>query len=513
MEGFIHFILSPIFWIPAIAVLGFFIYKNRRKTDEMKILDAEPVLLLLEIPRTNDKKELAAEQLFASLHGILRDNNELKIAGGVQEHLSFEIISTAGQIRFYVWVPKILQNFVEGQIYSQYPSVQIHEATEDYADHYPNYPINFSAELSLIEDEALPIKTFDSFEVDPLAGITGTLAKLDPSHNEELWIQILTRPIADDWHKTTTDEWVKKVKSGKQKPLFGNGINIDWKWLIGVLGALWRPPEAGDYSSTATEVKVELSERDKTRIAKAEEKATKLGYEVKIRLAYLGQTEIDAKLNMQALVGTFKQFNSTNLNGFKMSEGNFGPSSLEAYKLRRFADHGFILNISELASVYHLPHTSVETPNIVWANSKTAEPPAKLPVLTGHPYEDEKISAFGLTNFRGINHQFGLLRRDRSRHVYIIGQTGAGKSGLLELLALSDVFCNHGYCIIDPHGVTRAAGERQLAAGRDLYDGVCRLQITSPTDLLDADHLAFAVPCLEPVVAQHAPRLDLIQRR
>ncbi|MBR0465182.1 type IV secretion system DNA-binding domain-containing protein [Candidatus Saccharibacteria bacterium] len=72
--------------------------------------------------------------------------------------------------------------------------------------------------------------------------------------------------------------------------------------------------------------------------------------------------------------------------------------------------------------------------------------------MTGEVANDENISAFGLTNFRGINHQFGLLRRDRSRHMYIIGQTGAGKSGLLELLALSDIFYNQGYCIIDPHG-------------------------------------------------------------
>ncbi|MBR0480823.1 type IV secretion system DNA-binding domain-containing protein [Candidatus Saccharibacteria bacterium] len=120
--------------------------------------------------------------------------------------------------------------------------------------------------------------------------------------------------------------------------------------------------------------------------------------------------------------------------------------------MRQFTDHGFVLNISELASVYHLPHTSVETPNIVWATSKTAEPPAKLPLITGNQATDNEISAFGLTNFRGINHQFGMLRRDRSRHVYIIGQTGAGKSGLLELFALSDTFCNQGYCIIDPHG-------------------------------------------------------------
>lgn len=115
-------------------------------------------------------------------------------------------------------------------------------------------------------------------------------------------------------------------------------------------------------------------------------------------------------------------------------------------------DRGFILNIEELASVFHLPHTNVETPNIVWASTKTAEPPAKLPIITGNDAIDENISAFGLTNFRGINHQFGMLRTDRSRHVYIIGQTGAGKSGTLELFALSDIFHGQGYAIIDPHG-------------------------------------------------------------
>ena len=446
MEAVIHFILMPIFWIPVVGVLAFLTYRNYKKLNQLKVLNVDSVLLMLEIPRENDKKELAAEQLFASLHGILRDKQELRNSGGVQEHLSFEIVSTAGQIRFYVWVPKVLQSFVEGQIYSQYPTVQIYKMNEDYVDERAKYPVAYSTELGLTENEALPIKTFDTFEVDPLAGITGTLAKLSADKSEELWIQILARPIADDWHKNTTDKWIERVKSGK-KPLF-SGV-IDWKWIVEILGALFRPPAGGTGSDVPT---VELSERDKGRIAKAEEKATKLGYEVKVRLAYLGQTEVDAKLNMQALVGTFKQYNSTNLNGFRQLGGSFNKGDLDAYKLRQFTGRGFILNISELASVYHLPHTSVETPNIVWASSKTAEPPAKLPVLTGDPNEDENVSAFGLTNFRGINHQFGLLRRDRSRHVYIIGQTGAGKSGLLELMALSDVFYDQGYCIIDPHG-------------------------------------------------------------
>ena len=439
----LHFLLMPIVWLPIVAILGFLTYQNHKKINQLKILNVDSVLLMLEIPKNNDKQELSAEQMFASLHGILRDAESLKNSGGIQEHLSFEVVSTGGQIRFYVWTPKAQQSFVEGQIYAQYPTVQIHAVDKDYVDNRNNHEIIYTTELGLTENTALPIKTFESFEVDPLAGITGTLAKLDPDHSEELWIQILTRPIADSWHKDT-DNWIKILKSGKSALSF---LNIDLSWLVQIFSALWTPPTGG-----STETKVELSERTKSQITAAEQKATKLGYEVKIRLAYLGNSEINAKLNMQALVGTFKQFNSTNLNGFKQLGGSFNKEDLDAYKMRQFTGSGFILNISELASVYHLPHTSVETPNIVWATSKTAEPPAKLPLITGIASNDENISAFGLTNFRGINHQFGMLRRDRSRHVYIIGQTGAGKSGLLELFALSDIFYNQGYCIIDPHG-------------------------------------------------------------
>jgi len=429
-------------WMPIVAVLVFLTWRNYRRIEEFT--PVESVLLVLEIPRTNDKQELAAEQLFASLHGILRDNKELRLSGRQQEHISFEIASVNGQIRFYVWVPKTLQSFVEGQIYSQYPTVQIHQANEDYTEHERDHEVAYSTELTLTTDEFLPIRTFQNFEVDPLAGVTGTLAKLETT-GEELWIQVLARPIPDDWQHAA-DRYINNIKSGRglSLPVLGGSM----QWIVGILGALWQPPEQGVGQSTA----VELSDRDKTRISEAEKKATKLGYEVKIRLVYMGESSTNAKLRMQALVGTFKQFNSTNLNGFRAVKGAFGKEFLEKYRKRAFYGDGFILNIEELASVFHLPHTNVETPNIVWASAKTAEPPSKLPVLTGNDANDDQISAFGVTNFRGISHQFGMLRYDRSRHVYIIGQTGAGKSGLLELFALSDIFHNQGYAIIDPHG-------------------------------------------------------------
>lgn len=436
---FFTIILQWYVWVPVVVLLGYLTWRNNRQVDVLREVESE--LLILEIPRANDKSELAAEQMFASLHGILRDARELKINDGYQEHLSFEIASVGGQIQFYVWTPRALRNFVESQIYSQYPTVQIRTATADYTAHEQQHNVVYTAEVVLAESEFLPIKTFQSFEVDPLAGITGTLAKLEDT-DDEIWIQILVRPVADDWHKAS-DAWVKRVRGGG---FFGEAFHPKARWFSQFLMALWQPPEGN--MTTVTE----LSDRDKTRIAEAEKKAAKLGYQVKIRVAYLGDSTTDARLRMQAIIGTFKQYNSTNLNGFTMSHDSFRKEDLNRYKLRLFADRGFLLNIEEMASVFHLPHTNVETPNIVWASNKTAEPPNRLPVLTGHAADDENISAFGLTNFRGINHQFGMLRSDRSRHVYIIGQTGAGKSGLLELFALSDIYHNQGYAIIDPHG-------------------------------------------------------------
>ena len=454
----LNFLLQWYVWLPIVLILGFLTWRNWRKVEAA--MDVEADLLVLEIPKTNDKKELAAEQLFASLHGILRDKAELKANGGIQEHLSFEIASVNGQIRFYAWVPRTLRSFVESQIYSQYPTVQIYDAEEDYVAHERQHDVVHTAEITLTDNEMLPIKTFQSFEVDPLAGITGTLAKLETT-GDEIWVQMLVRPIADSWHKES-ERWVKAVK-GNTKSTSGTALT----WIAGVINALAKPPE----DSPKTTIAKELSERDKTRVSEAEKKATKLGYQVKIRIAYLGESTTSARQYMQAIVGTFKQFNSTNLNGFKVTGASFRKEDLAKYRQRTFGRGAYILNIEELASVFHLPHTNVETPNIVWASSKTAEPPAKLPIITGNPAVDENISAFGLTNFRGITHQFGMLRTDRSRHVYIIGQTGAGKSGTLELFALSDIFHGQGYAIIDPHG-DFAVNNMRFIPGSRLQDVV-----------------------------------------
>jgi hypothetical protein len=436
-------------WVVVVAVLLFLVWQNTRKRHWID--QTEHVLLLVEVPKDNEKKELSAEQMFAALHGILRPKTDLAKEGSVQEHISFEIVSVNNQIQFYVWAPKHLKDFVEGQIYAQYPSVHISEAPEDYARKELGDRVAFGTELTLTKSEVLPIKTFVSFEVDPLAGITAVLAKLEEMGGE-MWVQILARPVDDSW-QDKGEKYVRNVQAGIQHDflhlIMRELIELPVYVLSNFIPGLAGPGKEGEKKKEEKK-EDKLTTGQSTVIKAVEEKITKLGYGVKVRIAYLGPDQATARSRLQAIVGAFKQFNTTNLNGFTTTHYYDGPGFLDEYRARLFLGHGFTLNIEELASIYHLPHTSVETPNMVWTTTKTAEPPSNLPSETLTAQED--VSLFGQTNFRGQHIKFGIKREDRGRHLYIIGQTGTGKSGLLKLLSLSDIYHNHGMAIIDPHG-------------------------------------------------------------
>lgn len=406
--------------------------------------DDEGVVLLLQVPRTNDKKELAAEQMFASLQGLLVIPAQGFMKPAKRERLSFEIAVRAKRIGFYVWVPRYLKDYVEEQIYAQYPTVHISEV-EDYTSpgEQEAYPIQLVTELKFVGNNALPIKTFQSFEVDPLAAITATLAKF--TENEEAWLQMLIKPADTHWHKSS-EKYISGIKGGSSTT------------TTGLMSALWKPPEV----KTET---AKLSDYETTRASAAQEKSQKLAYETQLRIVYRGNTSTQqAQLQMQSIIASYKQFNSTYLNGFEAKRIIDDPFLVAHYRSRAFNRGGFICNIEEVATLYHLPHTNVETPFILWATSQTAEPPANLPVVL--PETQDSLSPIAATNFRGHNTMFGVPRSDRGRHLYIIGQTGTGKSGMLELLTISDIYSPYGFAVIDPHGDYAQAILRRIPAER-----------------------------------------------
>ena len=419
--------------------------KRQNKKQEVTESPAEGVVLLLQVPRTNEQKELAAEQMFASLHGLLTlpvDRSSFFGPTSKRERLSFEIAVINKRIGFYVWVPDYLKGFVEEQIYAQYPAVQISEVPDYTMTEEKQFPTTLVTELKLVTNDVLPIKTFQSFEVDPLAAITATLAKFD--EDEEAWVQLLVKPAASDWHHKS-ERYLAKLRVSKTS-------------TSGLLTALWAPLE------TKTEA-TKLAEHEQLRASNAETKSQKLAFETQIRIIYRGKAqEQEAKLRLQSIVASYKQFNTTYLNGFETKRVINDPLLVTAYQARDFVHKGFSLNIEEVATLYHLPHTNVETPYILWASSQTGEPPANLPIITNEHRTD--VSPVAATNFRGHNTIFGMPRTDRSRHLYILGQTGVGKSGLLELLTISDIFSPYGFAVIDPHGDYAQNVLRRIPADR-----------------------------------------------
>ncbi|KXK27090.1 MAG: hypothetical protein TR69_WS6001001116 [candidate division WS6 bacterium OLB20] len=175
-------VCSTILILGAAAVLaGRYFYLRSSINEEL----LEQVVLLISVPTKNDKTPLAAEQLFQSLHGILRES------GKASSQYSFEIIATQSGIFFIAVCPRRYREFLENQIYSQYPQAQIRQI-QDYAAAQKHTSMPYAAsELGLGREFYLPIKTFTNFTVDPLASITGAVSKLSPGY--EAWIQLIAR--------------------------------------------------------------------------------------------------------------------------------------------------------------------------------------------------------------------------------------------------------------------------------------------------------------------------------
>lgn len=391
--------------------------------------------LQIDVPRNNEKTPLSAEQFFASLHGILRDDPVM------QEHVGFEIVASSNAIHFFVFVPVHLQEFVEGQLYAQYPDVHI-SRVEDYSRQVAISGLAIAqTKLMMTKDPVYPIRTFMNFEVDPLAGITAVLSKL--GLNEQVWLQFCVRPLSDNWQKRGLSH-VKDVRSGKKQI---GALASGGKLVMSVAREIASPGS----STPSADKPVELSGPVSEALSGIEAKITKLGYEVIIRVLAIGETEQDARTRIQSVVGAFKQFNSTNMNGFNTGAVTVNDTKAWGeYLSRSFEEKGLIFNTEELASVFHFPNMSVETPNLAWAGSKKGEAPADLPIKGETAEED--ITLVGKTDFRNTEKIFGIKLLDRMQHVYIIGKSGGGKSKLMLNMITDDIMEGRGVIVVDPHG-------------------------------------------------------------
>lgn len=503
----IYILVFIIAFVSAVFILfGFVDFQVRRRSKKQK-----HTVLAIRVPKTSEVGPIVAEQIFATLHGFYHKLSWLDILRGrSQDRVSFEIANTNRQIKFYIWFPTKLRNLVEGQIYAQYPNAEIEEVV-DYATAEisvakntgqkektvilrgqslpPRKPefmqINLArnavgAELGLEDPVIYPIKRYQQFEdkltriaVDPIAGMTATLAKLHNS-DDQIWIQVIVQPMDMKW-RIIYLKCLRIVTKG----IFGNietfkkayirlFITRDWRlkmllfplyiyfWFRGVTSGI-KKVSLGmlDDDKTQTEdLREEMSMRHEreTDINAAMDKISKLLFEATIRIVYipLKSDRETALVKVREVAGSFKQFNIPHLNGFKIKRIEEGDIIARKYQKREL-QREMVFNNEELATIYHLPHMSVSTPNIAWVRSKKMEPPVDLPTQLNSE-GDDAFTLLGKTNFRGSSQEFGIKSGDRRRHIYIIGKTGMGKSTLLENMIFSDIQSGKGLAVVDPHG-------------------------------------------------------------
>lgn len=435
-------ILTAILLVAIILAIYLIVSLSRDKQNIGEQEKQEGTLLEILVPRNNEKGPLQAENMFAALHGILDQSKS------EQDHISFEINSKDKYILFYCWAPNHLKDFVEGQIYAQYPTVEIKEASEDISLNVPSDMIAIGTMLELNKNEVFPIKTFLNFEVDPLSSITGVLSKVNG--RQQIWIQVMIKPVSDEWQQKGI-KYVNAIRNGEST----EKLSLSQKVISGAYD-LTKEVIKSATTITPSETKndgageIRLSGPEEAGLAGIEQKVTKLGYETKIRIVAVAEDEQTARTKLQGVVSAFKQFNATNINGFSIKEVLMQDDIVYKYRNRAFSKPGYILNIEEIASIFHLPHVSVETPSIAWAGSKKGEPPSNLPVEGS--VDEVDLTMFGQTNFRNYQQKFGIKTSDRRLHFYAIGKTGTGKSTMLENMIIDDILEGRGVAVVDPHG-------------------------------------------------------------
>ncbi len=401
--GVLVAILVGLTVLTGLAVGGFlgYLYWQRWKDREQRALDF--VLLQVAVPKDNEVKIDAMEQMIGAFHSLGK-------AGGmfstkVAEHISLELVAKYGDIRFYIAAPRKIQDLVEKQIHGVYAGADI-RVVDEYNLFFEEGAVAW-AQIGLKSESFKPLKTYKDLATDSMNSVTSALAKMQ--EGEGAAIQLILAPAGNSWRQMG-----RRFVSGTKKK------EAD--------------PDKASYKTEAKSL-----EAIDTKIAKP-------GFEVTIRIVVSSKDEEMAKTHLNNIKSTFEQFMSdhNSLGSQKVwAQHTFMTDFIYRYpRVIHWWTQKSIMTADEIASIYHFPNKTVETPNIFWLRAKRAPAPANIP--TEGLY-------LGKSVYRGVERPVYMGDADRQRHMYLIGKTGTGKSEYLRELILQDIYAGKGVALIDPH--------------------------------------------------------------
>jgi hypothetical protein len=385
--------------------------RNRyEKREQFKL-----TFLQVKVPPDNEIEVKEAEHLFSSLMGFRKPFFQSLFAG--QYRISFEIVSKTSGIGFYVVVPNEIVSLVEKQINGAYPSAEIDIINPN--EIWDRGKYTAVKELKLAGAPYYPINTYEDLKSDALSEITSSLSKL--KDDEVLAIQYVLSPASDNWRRAG-ERFITSIKSKAADP--EKKVNVDTAFL-----------------------------------EKIENKISKPGFDVSVRIVSIAGDKVSADSHIRNVIASFEQFTNIKYNRFVKRRMTNSKKLIKQFIYRKLKITDWyiplldislyrnvsVLNIEEMATIFHFPNNEIKTPNIIWLHARKASAPTNL------PGEGEGLY-LGKSVFRGVEKRVFMLDDDRRRHFYIIGQTGTGKSQLMQFLAMQDIHAGKGVAFIDPHG-------------------------------------------------------------
>lgn len=453
--GIFNFFLTIIFVI-AVSTGGFLIFRRTRYWKKQMERSLKMVPLLITIPRDAGAKDFqaqnrdnrdmmretvaVAEAFYSNLAGIYSKYKIVKNFFVGPPHVVAEIVAKENEIFFYIVAPFAFLDTIEQSLSSQYPDCNI-ERVEEHNIFNPNWGMENIAggELRAGNSYYFPFRTYQELDSEPLESITNAFAKLEEGEGAAL--QILFRPAGGKF-ASKVNKHARDMQHGKKAGLASQMIDMAM---------------AKDDQKTMSGNRQNMTPMEEEAVKAIERKASKKIFEVMIRVVASGKNPDRAKALVKQIAGTFNEFGNQNLNSFSFRPAKNTEEFVTDFvfrffvhrilsintRLRFFRGYNLFLNTEELATIFHLPNFLVTTPGIRWLPSKKAAPPtfiSKTGVVVGHSV------------YRGEDKVVRISEDDRRRHLYILGQTGTGKSTSMINMIISDIREGRGICYIDPHG-------------------------------------------------------------
>ena len=413
----------------ALGAGAYFVWKYVRQRGLQESLGL--TLLLVRIPKT-PKPENPQEKEFKAEIGHFEQL--VSNLAGPDRTIVFEVAvpHIGEEIHFYLAVPRQMIESATKQIQGLWTGASVSEASDDYNIFNPNGAAA-GAYLTQADNFALPVRTYVELESDTFASILGSFTKVNEI-GEGAALQIVVRGTAKDMKKSVQG-YIESLKKGEQaKNVLGKGFGVGFDKFAATL----------TYNKEKEEKKEGEKVIDKEAVKTLEAKISKPLFRVNVRLLASASSPFQANDILDGLLAGFQQFGSPVRNDFRAVKVRNAKKLSYQFIFRTFEEkQAMILSSEEIASFYHFPIAATDTPKVKWLKAKEAEPPPNLPT---------QGTLIGKSVFRGGVKPVYITDDDRRRHMYVVGQTGTGKSTEIGNMIIADIQAGKGMAIIDPHG-------------------------------------------------------------